>query len=434
VLPGTNLTDQQIHDDLVQLVTLLLVGYGLWLLVKVLGRSRPGLMIGTPIAVAFIVRVMASWAVGSTSFASSLRGGDETFFLEDAHGIAQTAFGGAEWTHALFNELFKFVFAGQILAFDSPDQALRITQAGIAVAGLVLLAVAVYELAGSRAAVVAAWLLAFEPASVFFSTLLHKEPNMMLAEGLVAFGGAAMWKRADLRYLLPITLGCLIAVATRPYAGWFLIAAGAAITLHAGLRSRRESGAGSLVLVAVVVLFGAIAAPTVWKASTHQNLQRNVQQSQNANASDDANLSLERVDFSTRGAIIVNLPQRIKDVLFRPYPWQLGNTSQQLGLLGTIVALVLLWILIRELWRSRGQIMARAGPLIYTGFFLLIAYSLSAGNAGTAFRYRTHIVAVAICLAVVLKFARERESAALRERVEAGSGELPMAETGLVSA
>ena len=50
--------------------------------------------------------------------------------------------------------------------------------------------------------------------------------------------------------------------------------------------------------------------------------------------------------------------------------------------------------------------MDRAGPLVYVGFFTLIAYSLSAGNAGTAFRYRMHIVALAICLLVVLRELR----------------------------
>ena len=44
----------------------------------------------------------------------------------------------------------------------------------------------------------------------------------------------------------------------------------------------------------------------------------------------------------------------------------------------------------------------RAGPLIYLGFFLLCAYAPSTGNAGTGFRYRTHLVAIAICIVVAL--------------------------------
>jgi hypothetical protein len=112
------------------------------------------------------------------------------------------------------------------------------------------------------------------------------------------------------------------------------------------------------------------------------------------------------VDFSTRWGIITNLPKRIVDVTTKPRPWQLDNTSQQFGLLGTIFAWTCFWLLALELWRARGHIMERAGPFVYLTFFTLIAYSLSAGNAGTAFRYRMHVVALAVCLLVVLRWLR----------------------------
>jgi hypothetical protein len=398
-------TDQQIHDVLAGLVTLAVVVWALYYLLRRLRTSRPDFKIGTPVWVGVGLRIVAAIVVTSTGVGSNLRGGDESLFLQTSENISHTGFLGPKWTDALTSDLFNFVFATQKLVLDSPETVLRITQAGIAIAGLILLAAAVYELAGPRAASIAAWVLALEPTNIFFSTFLHKEPNMLLAGGLVAFAGANMWKRAQLRYLWLIALGCLIAVATRPYAGWFLIAAGAAITLHVGIRARNQAGR-SLTLVAVVVMLVAIAAPTVWKASTHENLQTNVQESQNANTSDDSNLKLEQVDFSTRGAIIVNLPQRISDVLTRPFPWQQNNASQLLGVIGTLFAWACFFWLALELWRARGHIMDRAGPFVYTGFFLLIAYSLSAGNAGTAFRYRMHVVALAICLLVVLRVLR----------------------------
>lgn len=234
---------------------------------------------------------------------------------------------------------------------------------------------------------------------------------MMLAIGLVAFGGTMIWKRGEPRYLVSIVGGCLIAVATRPYAGWFLIAAGAAIVLHASLRSEHRAAIRSLGLVAIVILLGAVAAPTVLEASSDESLKENLQESQEANASDTSNLKLERVDFSTRTAVFRNLPRRSLDVLLRPYPWQLGNTSQGLAVLGTAFAYGLILLLISSAIKSRGQIMARAGPFIYLGFFLLIAYSLSAGNAGTAFRYRTQVVAVVICVLVSLwKFGERQPS------------------------
>ena len=61
--------------------------------------------------------------------------------------------------------------------------------------------------------------------------------------------------------------------------------------------------------------------------------------------------------------------------------------------------------------RRRGEIFTRAGPLIYLAFFLLVVYSLSTGNAGTGFRYRTHLVAVAICIVVALWHWRTERAA-----------------------
>ncbi len=405
-------TDQSLHATLVTLVTIAFLGGAVALLVSRLGRSRPGFAIGPAATVAFGLRVVASGLISLTPVARTLRGGDELTFLGRAKMIAETPLGSGEWTHALLRELHVYTLAIQRYLFDSPELAMRVTQVGIAVIGLVLLAAAVYELAGPRASVLAMWLLAFEPASIFFSSLLHKEANMLLAIGLVALGGAKIWKRGEPRYLVAIVVGCLIAVATRHYAGWFLIAASAAIVLHAGLRAENRAGVGSLGLVSLVALFAAIAAPTVFKASTNESLERNLQRSQEANASDSSNLKLEQVDFSTRGAIVRNLPRRTFAVLFRPFPWQLGNISQGLGLLGTAAAYLALFFLVRTMYRSRGSIMARAGPLVYLAIFLLIAYSLSAGNAGTAFRYRMQIVSLFICIVVALWKPAERNRSA----------------------
>ena len=76
--------------------------------------------------------------------------------------------------------------------------------------------------------------------------------------------------------------------------------------------------------------------------------------------------------------------------------------------------------------------MKRAGPFIYALFCLLIAYSLSAGNAGTAFRYRTHLVALAVCVAVALYSTRRHPATQPDEPVERvpGAGMRPAVEPG----
>src|SRR5215211_6543380 len=149
-----SLTDQQIHDVLAGLLTFAVVAWALYFLLGWLRRSRHDLAIGTPVAVAVGVRVITAFGVSSSGVASSLRGGDETGFFLVSKYIAGTSFFSTAWRDALTEKLYEFVFAGQILTLDSPQTVLRISQVGIAVMGLLLLATAVYDLAGPRAAVI----------------------------------------------------------------------------------------------------------------------------------------------------------------------------------------------------------------------------------------------------------------------------------------
>src|SRR5204862_6300673 len=117
-----------------------------------------------------------------------------------------------------------------------PDAALRVTQLGIALLGVVLVLAAIHDLAGRRAAFVGAWVLALEPAEIFFNSILHREPLLVLASGLVVYGGTKVWMRLELRGIALMGLGCAIATTTRPYAGWFLITGALLLIAHASVR------------------------------------------------------------------------------------------------------------------------------------------------------------------------------------------------------
>lgn len=407
-------TDYELYELLVELLAVVAGAFLLRWLVQRLSRSRPGLAIGKAIAAAFVIRVLAAMGLDQTPVAAELRGGDESLFLENAAALADGDIGSDKSLDALTSEFHTFLFSLDMRVFDPlPDLAVRVHVIIAAVAGLAFLAAAVHELAGPRWALLVAWLLALEPTGIFFSGILHKEPLMFLAEGMVAFGGAKLWKSGDKSALVPLVLGCLIATATRPYVGWFLAAAAAMVALHASLR--RNSPSGSLALATLVVALMVAFVPTVWNASSEESLEQ-LQVSQDANAADDdANLALEQVNYSTREEIVLNLPKRVSDVVLRPYPWQLENTSQQLGLIGTTVMFTGLTLLFFTLMQTGTVVLRHAAPLLYPAMMLLVAYSLSAGNAGTAFRYRTHVVAFIVALLVVLHAQRVERRAAATE-------------------
>jgi hypothetical protein len=382
--------------------------YAVALLVRRLRRTRPELNIGRQLVLGMGLRWLAIAGVSSTGLQSGLRGGDESVFVAWAHKLADSPFGHGFYPHGHY-PLHTVIFAVQFKFGDFSEGALRLTQVGIATLGVVLILAAVYDLAGARSANTAAWILAIEPASVFFNSALHKEPVMVLASGLIVFGGTKIWRRLDLSGIALMTLGGFMAVKTRPYAGWFLISAGALVILHASLR-RLDRPLRAMPLVYAVIIAGFVAAPAVVQVTSKKSLTT-LQQSQTANTDANAlssgpngnNLALERVDYSSRGKVFANLPNRMLDVLVRPYPWQVGNASQQLGAIGSLFALGGLVLLVAAAWRRRGEILTLTGPILYPTFFLLMAYSLSAGNAGTGFRYRTHIVTLGFAALMALR-------------------------------
>jgi hypothetical protein len=397
------------------LVTLVVM-YVFWILIRKLRISRPGLQIGKPIAVAFALRLLAIAAISASGLEATLRGGDETTFLGRAYFLSQQPLGHGFIPHGIY-QLHVVIFALELKLGFLTHGAMRIVQVGIAMTGLLLILAVVYDFGGPRAARLAAWIMAFEPASMFFDSALHKEPNMELAAGLVVFGGAMIWRRLDVRGILICALGGAIAVETRYYAGWFMVSAAVLLLFHAALRNmNRPLRAMPVVYAVVIVAF--LATPVLLQASSSKSLQT-LQQSQNANAhgigegnggANSHNLALEQVNFSTRGAIITNLPTRIEELILQPYPWQLSDTSQRFGALGTLYAYVIVVLLFRYAWKGRGEIWARTGPILYPLLFILIAYALSVGNAGTGFRYRTHLLTLGIAaMAVLRERARDRE-------------------------
>jgi hypothetical protein len=332
------------------------------------------------------------------------------------------------------------VFAVQIKLADLSSTSLRVTQIFIATLGIVLILAAVHDLASARAARLAAWLLALEPASIFFDSGLSKEPLMVLASGLVVLGGTKIWRRLDLNGFILCGLGGLIAVETRSYAGWFLVSASVLLALHAALR-RLDRPLRAMPIVYAVALIAFLATPTLLSITSNSSLHR-LQQAQsfttgtqaatNAGGSNADNLALESVDFSTRGAVIRNLPRRMFDLMFRPYLWQLGDTSQRLGAVGSLVALAGLLLLLGYAWRSRGTVIALTAPILYPLLFLVVAYSLSAGNAGTGFRYRTHLVVLGVAMLVVLREHVVASRSAGRVSPRAGTVAGPSVDSTLV--
>lgn len=384
-----------------------------------LQRSRPGLDFGYAVAAAALLRLLAAIGLSAVPQGAVLRGGDELTFTQNATGLLGYGLFSPEGLETLTSNLHVWIFSAQMHLGDVPELGLRVTQIMFAVLGIALFATAVHDIAGKPAGLVTVWLLAIEPTGVFFSSILHKEPEIFFAGGLATYGLVQYWKGGGYSGVPQVVVGCAIAVCTRPYAGWFLVAA-CGLTLLVGAIRYREQGGRTYTIALAVIGAIVILVPTLIAVSSPEQLER-LQKSQTYNSQDTrSNLSLGYVDFSTREKVATNLPIRIRDVLLKPYPWQTANLSQRLGSIGAMFGLGVLVYLIFLLVRNWGKVIRTAGPFVFTGISLLVAYSISAGNAGTSFRYRTHLVAFALCVIVVLRERWLRQKQAVDALVVGG--------------
>jgi hypothetical protein len=131
---------------------------------------------------------------------------------------------------------------------------------------------------------------------------------------------------------------------------------------------------------------------------------RTVQVSQNANATDTSNLRLPPVDFSSAGSTARNIGTRVSALLLRPYPWQVGNSSQRAGVPGTLAAWTMLLVAFAFVATRLRVAVTALAPLLYIFVMLTVIYALSTGNAGTGFRYRTHLLVVLAAIVAALAY------------------------------
>lgn len=391
--------DTGLYDALAVTLELVLAFY----LVAGLARlaARKGVSgLALPLACALGVRAAIAIIVDGVPALAATRGSDEIFFAMQGHQLADGTTSLGEVPAALLGNLHIWWMALQVeLIGASGDLYLRVGHAALAVAGIAVLAVTVGQLAGAARGRLAAWLLAFDPTSAYFSTILHKEAPMFLGEALVVAGCVRMYTRRDGWSVAIMVAGLGVAAGARPYAAAAMAGACGLTLAHAGLRRMGHGGVRRPVLaaiVAVVALTGLAVGPSI---STVLGV---IQTSQNANASDQSNLPLPPVDYTNVTSVVTNLPGRAFDLLSRPLPWEVANTSQQLGVIGTVVAWTLIAVVMFLFVRRPKLALEHLVPVAYILGSLLLVYSLSAGNAGTGFRYRSHLVVLLIItLAVV---------------------------------
>lgn len=245
--------------------------------------------------------------------------------------------------------------------------------------------------------------LLFAPSMLFWSSILGKDPLILLGVGLYAYGVVCWQRRGRPAYLLPVAVGIFIAAGIRLWFAPILLGPIFLLTL-VGLRSVLQR-----------IVFAAVGALVLWVA-----IERFRQQF--ALASLDELLSATNVlsqgwayggsaqeissAFTSVGGMLRFLPLGMFTALFRPLP---GEVMNLFGLLAGAENAVLLGLAIVAAVRIRPAVLR--DPLVLWALAWIVAWAglygfVSYQNLGTAVRFKLQILPVLLLLS--LHLARRR--------------------------
>jgi hypothetical protein len=263
------------------------------------------------------------------------------------------------------------------------------------------------------------YLLALFPGILFWSSILGKEPLMLLGVGLYVNGVVGIYthRSSDLRrlaYAGSIVAGVALASLIRVWLGPILLAPLAVFVLF----GVRNVFARVLVVIVVAGAFSRTMALNSDKfdIETREDLVERtdyISHGWGRGSTLEGGSSLSVTRFKDFRSMATFAPVGAFTALFRPLP---GEVLNPLGLLAGLENLVLLGLLFRAIKRAKWRDLRQ--PLILWASTLIVVWSVVYGfastqNLGTAVRWKLQILPLLVGLLCYLGRHRSRQAAGI---------------------
>jgi hypothetical protein len=270
------------------------------------------------------------------------------------------------------------------------------------------------KLWGDRAANMAGWILAVSPSLILYSTLTLREAyiSFFLLVGL--YGVVGCVQEGALKSLLLAISGFVGATLFHGgmAVGALLLLICSAIyslyrTLRAALRCRLRPISAILLVMATVgmgVFFsGAISLPKLGRFNTATYPERllNITAATTRGSGGEKGASYpEWTVPKTVPELFYKAPVRTIYFAFSPFPWDIGDSTQLIGMFDGLLHMGLTFLV----WRNRKSIWSnRAGRvLLIILITYFITFGLAVGNYGSGIRHRSKFLPVLVVLATPL--------------------------------
>ncbi|MGH2705957.1 MAG: hypothetical protein ACRDJ4_12965 [Actinomycetota bacterium] len=256
-------------------------------------------------------------------------------------------------------------------------------------------------------------LVFFLPSSVFWSSLMGKDPWMLLGVGIAAYGAARVFSGQTWRGAVNAGLGIWMTMLIRPHVGGML-----GVALVAGfLAGRRPARLGSLAPVAKTLGMLALGVAALFLVGeTQQYLEKSGIETQKglSNTLEEASRGGNFGGSAFAPSIPrspLQIPGAAFTVLFRPLPHEVDNLPALIA--GVEGSLLIGLTIVRFRWITTALRSVRRQPYVafaaaYVGMFV-IAFS-SMANFGLLVRQRVQMLPLFLVLLSVPPVRREEKA------------------------
>ena len=277
-----------------------------------------------------------------------------------------------------------------------------------------------------RVARYAAWLVAFYPSLVLWSSQGLKDAPIVFLLALVMLATLKLGEHFSTKFFV-VLVGSMLALLSLRFYIFYMVAAAIGGSFLIGMK--KVSGSSVVRQILILAAMGlalsylGVLRTASTQISTFGNLEAVSRSRVDLVQSAQSSFGKE-VDVSTTRGALSAIPLGIVYLLFAPFPWQLANLRQSI----TLPEMLLWWscfpLLILGLGFTLKYRLRQALPILLFTTMLTLAYSIFQGNVGTAYRQRSQLlvfyfifVAVGFVLLKERKEYQQNQAVATKKRL-----------------
>jgi hypothetical protein len=240
----------------------------------------------------------------------------------------------------------------------------------------------------------AALAVAFFPSMALWSAQGIKDGPIIFLLAISMLATLRLSDKFDPRYFM-ILIFALFALLTLRFYIFYMAVVAIGLTFLIGNKAfSAQSILRQLILVvAMAVAFSYLGVSKFANAQleaygsleTVQNARSNLANSAESGFGQDVNVS-------TTGGVLSAIPIGMTYLLLAPFPWQMGSLRSLI----TFPEMVVWWssmpLLVLGIWYAMKFRLRRVAPILVFVSMLTVAYSVTQGNVGTAYRQRSQLL------------------------------------------